>query len=144
MPQPIPPDPDPAPPGAADLQAALGHQRTLERDAVAGRMVQEFAVRPAFCHSGGIAQGGFVTGWIDSTMAGAAIARSGGTLSPVTLEIKVVFYRPARAGTVVRAEAWVDRWGKATAFLEGCLLDADGRMLAKATSTVRLLPLRSA
>ncbi|HSG87902.1 MAG TPA: PaaI family thioesterase [Pseudomonadales bacterium] len=122
----------------SDLLQTLGDGRRLEMDGEAGRALLEFTVKPEFCHSGGVAQGGFVTGWIDSAMAHAAIARYGTDVWVATLEIKVSFFKPARPGTV-RAEGWIERAGKATAFLEGRLLDADGEVLAKGTATVRLV-----
>lgn len=122
----------------SDLLQTLGDGRRLEMDGEAGRALLEFTVKPEFCHSGGVAQGGFVTGWIDSAMAHAAIARYGTDVWVATLEIKVSFFKPARPG-IVRAEGWIERAGKATAFLEGRLLDDDGEVLAKGTSTVRLV-----
>jgi CheY-like chemotaxis protein len=35
------------------------------------------------CHSGGVVQGGFVTGWIDAAMAHAIIAMTGHALTGV-------------------------------------------------------------
>ena len=109
-----------------DLQRAMGHVRTLLTDGENGRAAIEYRARPEFCHSGGVVQGGYITGWIDAAMAHAAITRSDHQLSPATLEIKMVFYKPARPGVLYRAEAWVDRWGRTTAFLEGRLLDPEG------------------
>lgn len=126
----------PAEPSVLD---ALGDGRRIEMDGEAGRAVLEFTVKPEFCHSGGVAQGGFVTGWIDAAMAHAAIARYGTEVWVASLEIKISFFRPARPGTV-RAEGWIERAGKATAFMEGRLLDADGEVIAKGSSTVRLVP----
>jgi len=95
------------------------------------------------CHSGGVAQGGFVTGWIDSAMAHACIARYTTDFWIATLELKVSFFRPVAPGPVV-AEGWIERAGKSTVFTEGRLLDADGEVAAKATSTIRLVPNRAA
>mgnify|MGYP006441206411 CR=1 FL=1 len=127
--------------GATDVLEALGGGRRLEMDGDAGRAELEFTVRPEFCHSGGIAQGGFVTGWIDAAMAHAAIARYGSQVRGATLEIKISFFRPATPG-IVRAEGWIERGGRQTAFLEGQLLDAEGQLLAKGSSTARLVPNR--
>jgi acyl-coenzyme A thioesterase PaaI-like protein len=44
----------------------------------------------------------------------------------------------------VVAEGWIERAGKQTVFLEGQLKDEEGRVLAKGTSTVRLVPLNAA
>lgn len=118
---------------------ALGDGVCRELDGEAGRAVMEFTVRPEFCHSGGVAQGGFVTGWIDAAMAHAVIGRYGQQYWVASLEIKISFFRPARPGKV-RAEGWIERAGRQTVFCEGRLLDLDGEVLAKGTSTIRLVP----
>ena len=38
------------------------------------------------------------------------------------------------------AEGWIERRGRSTCFLEGRLLNAAGDVLAKASSTARLMP----
>ena len=117
-----------------------GTPRSLDGDE--GRSVIEFTCKPEMCHTGGIAQGGFVTGWIDAAMAHACIARYGMGYWVATLELKVSFFRPATPGTVI-AEGWIERAGKQTVFAEGRLLDADGEVLAKGTSTIRLVENRA-
>ncbi len=102
-----------------------------------GRARLEYRARPNMCHSGGVVQGGFVTGWIDAAMAHAAIARNGADVTPMTLELKVSFFAPVRPGLVI-AEGWAVRNGRKTAFYEGHLLDADGNVLAKASTTMML------
>ena len=82
-------------------------------------------------------QGGFISGWIDAAMAHAAMAKNGAGIVPMTLELKVSFFAPTRPGLVI-AEAWVERHGKRTSFYEGHLKDAQGTVLAKATSTILL------
>lgn len=119
------------------LYEAMGHVRTIELDRQ-GRALLEYEARPEMCHSGGVVQGGFVTGWIDAAMAHAAIARHGEGVTPMTLEIKVSFFAPTRPGRVF-AEAWVERHGRRTTFYEGCLKDADGTVLAKASSTILMM-----
>jgi uncharacterized protein (TIGR00369 family) len=90
------------------------------------------------CHSGGVAQGGFVCGWIDSAMAHASINLLP-DMTPMSLELKVSYFAPARPGRVI-AEGWIERRGRATCFAEGRLLDSAGNVLAKASSTIRLIP----
>ncbi len=124
-----------------DLQAALGATGERLMDPEAGTARLHFDVKPQFCHTGGIAQGGFVTGWIDAAMAHACIAKYTTDYWIATLEIKVSFFRPATPG-VVTAEGWIERAGKQTVFAEGRLLDAEGNVLAKANSTIRLVPNR--
>lgn len=128
-------------PTEPEVLATLGDGRVLESHQETGRASIEFTCKPQMCHSGGVAQGGFVTGWIDSAMAHACIARYTTAFWIATLELKVSFFRPVSPGRVV-AEGWIERAGKQTVFTEGRLLDDDGEVLAKATSTIRLVPNR--
>lgn len=118
------------------LSATLGLRRVVELDP-AGRAVIEYDAGAHMCHSGGVVQGGFVSGWIDAAMAHAAIAMAGDQIVPMTLELKVSFFAPARPGLVI-AKAWVERRGRTTCFFEGSLSDAGGKVLAKASSTLML------
>lgn len=127
--------------GDPDVLATLGDGVVLDDDTEAGRARLAFTCRPEMCHSGGVAQGGFVTGWIDSAMAHACIARYTTAFWIATLEIKVSFFAPAAPGRVI-AEGWIERAGKQTVFTEGRLLAEDGTVLAKASSTIRLVPNR--
>ncbi|MEH3046058.1 PaaI family thioesterase [Sphingomonas adhaesiva] len=122
--------------GAHELSRTLGLIRVIEMNPE-GRARIAYAAGSHMCHSGGVVQGGFVTGWIDAAMAHAAIAMGGADVVPMSLELKVSFFAPARPGTVI-AEAWVERRGKRTCFFEGRLLDEGGTVLAKASSTLML------
>lgn len=118
------------------LYEEMGLVRIVEQNTT--RAVLEYRAKPEQCHSGGVVQGGFVTGWIDAAMAHAAIAICGEDVVPMTLELKVSFFAPARPGTVF-AEGWAIKQGRRTAFYEGALKDAEGTLLAKATSTMTLV-----
>jgi len=126
----------PAPPAIQDLQVSLGQLRVVTHEP--GRAVIEYQAGMHMCHSGGVVQGGFICGWIDAAMAHAAMAGDG-QMTPMSLELKVSFFAPARPGLVV-AEGWIERRGKSTCFAEGRLLNAAGDVLAKGTSTIRLIP----
>src|ERR1700677_4408175 len=124
--------------------ASLG--KSLGIEAVAdsgegGKAVLHCRATMAMCHSGGIVQGGFVTGWIDAAMAHVVIAQTKHELRPLSLEIKISFLKAASPGLLV-AEAWVEKLGRTTAFLEGRLLDEKGEVLAKGTSTAKLVPIK--
>ena len=121
---------------AAELSRTLGLERVHLLDP-AGRARIEYRAGPHMCHSGGVVQGGFVTGWIDAAMAHAAIAMAGPDIVPMSLELKVSFFAPVRPGRVF-ADGWVERRGRATCFFEGSLSDDAGKVLAKASSTVML------
>ena len=119
---------------------ALGDGEVLEADAEQGRVKFRFIARPEFCHSGDIVQGGFLTGMVDTAMAHAAIARSHFTMAVPTLELKVSFFEPGHPGPLY-AEGWVVRWGRSTAFCEDTLSDEQGAVIAKASSTIKLIPM---
>jgi len=121
-----------------NLNDALGFVRRVEMSDE-GRATVEYRAGLHMCHSGGVVQGGFVTGWIDAAMAHAVMAMTRFEMTPMSLELKVSFFAPARPGPVF-AEAWVEQKGKSTCFVEGRLRDGDGRVLAKASSTIRLIP----
>lgn len=126
-------DPKPA---QDPLYAAMGLVRIVEMSAE-GRARIEYMAGAHMCHSGGVVQGGFVTGWIDAAMAHAAIAAVGAGITPMSLEIKVSFFLPVRPGLVI-AEGWIERRGRKTCFCEGQLLDSAGNILAKGSSTIML------
>ena len=119
-----------------DLYETMGLVRIVSLDET-GRSALEYEARAAQCHSGGVVQGGFVTGWIDAAMAHAVIAKLGEGVVPMTLELKVSFLAPARPGLVV-AEGWIIKNGRSTAFVEGSLKDSAGNLLATASSTLML------
>jgi len=94
-----------------------------------------FTVRPEYCHTNGtIAQGGFITAWLDAAMAHAVIHDTAHTQTVFSLEIKVSFYEKVGPGQG-RVEGRVIRRGKRVAFLEAALYRADGKLAAEATST---------
>ena len=121
---------------APNLQSVLGQVRIAHSEP--GRTSIEYNVGPQMCHSGGVAQGGFVCGWIDAAMAHASLSLAP-EMTPMSLELKVSYFAPARPGLVI-AEGWIERRGRATCFAEGRLLDGAGQVLAKASSTIRLIP----
>ncbi len=121
-------------------EGSLGHslaQRRIHRFDP-GHAVIEYEVLPAICHSGGVAQGGFVAGWIDAAMAHAVMAKYGFERVPISLELKVSYFAPANPGRVL-AEAWIEKAGGRTLFAEGRLTTLDGKVLAKASSTISLI-----
>ena len=120
------------------LQATLGLVQRHEISAE-GRARLEYEAGMHMCHSGGVVQGGFVAGWIDAAMAFAAMAAYGEDMVPMTLEMKTSYFAPARPGRVI-AEGWIERKGRSTCFAEGRLLGPDGRVIAKASTTLQLVP----
>ena len=111
------------------LYETMGLVRVVSTDP-AGRASIEYEAKIEQCHSGGVVQGGFISGWIDAAMAHAAMAKNGAGIVPMTLELKVSFFAPTRPGLVI-AEAWVERHGKRTSFYEGHLRTRRGRFWRK-------------
>jgi uncharacterized protein (TIGR00369 family) len=118
------------------LQETLGQVRIIRFDP--GHAEIEYRCRPEMCHSGGVAQGGFVAGWIDAAMAHAIIGKYGHERVPISLELKISYFAATNPGLVV-AEAWIEGGGGRTLFAEGKLSDANGKLLAKGTSTITLI-----
>lgn len=106
-------------------------------------MVMHYHASEALCHSGDIVQGGFITGMLDATMSHAVFAVVREPIILPTLEIKVSFLEIARAGDFV-ASGTVVRLGKSVVFLEGQLKDPQGKLLATASSTARILRKKNA
>lgn len=119
-----------------EMLATLGLRRRVHFGE--GRCTLAFEAGMHMCHSGGVVQGGFVTGWLDAAMAHAFFSLGQPGLVPMSLEIKVSFFAPARPGLLM-AEGWIERQGKSTCFAEAQLKDQAGNVIAKATSTMRLV-----
>lgn len=124
------------------LSASLGLEKVVDHGE-SGRAIIHYRARMEMCHSGGIVQGGFVTGWIDAAMAHVVMAQTAYEFSPLSLEIKVSFLQSAAPGLII-AEAWIERRGRKTAFLEGLIRNEAGEVLAKASSTVKLVAMKRA
>jgi acyl-CoA thioesterase len=123
-----------------DLLESLGFFEVVSVDREAGRVRLAFDALPRFCHSDGrIVQGGFVTAWMDLSMAQAARLRAGQPVGVASLEIKVSFLQRVGPGRVV-AEGRVQRLGRRVAFLEASLFDDRDALLATASSTAMLTP----
>lgn len=117
----------------------LGGGRVLGADANTGAVEMRFFARREFCHPGGV-QGGFITGWLDAAMAHAVMVRTNREQVPATLEIKVNFLRPVFPQQELTVRAEIVRLGRSMVFAEARLLDAEGVLLATATSTGKLVP----
>lgn len=107
-------------------------------DRAGGTCTMTFDVSTDFCHSVDIIQGGFVTAMLDAAASHAAFALADDVSAVATLEIKVSFLEPSRAGAY-RAVGIINRIGQSTAFLSGELYTSDGRLTAMATTTARLV-----
>ena len=117
------------------LSESMGDFHVTGWDAERKALRAAFTVRRAYCHTNGtIAQGGFITAWLDAAMAHAVLHDTGHAQTVFSLEIKVSFYEKVGPG-----DGWVVgrviRRGKRVAFLEAALYNTDGKLAAEATST---------
>lgn len=107
-------------------------------DQALGTADMDFEMPLDFCHSGDIVQGGFVTGMLDAATTMAGFASVGQFCILNTLEIKVSFLAPSRAGRF-NAKARVVRGGKSITFMDAELFNSDGELTATATTTAKLV-----
>jgi uncharacterized protein (TIGR00369 family) len=104
-----------------------------------GRVVLELETGPQHRHGGGLVQGGIIT-----QIADAAMGMSLGTLQEdgmwnTTVELKINFIRPVISGRI-RAVGRVVEMKQTLFFGEADVLDEQGRLVAKASSTCMPVP----
>lgn len=128
------------------LAQAIGFDAVLRLEATPGSSIVRYVARIEHTHSGGrIVQGGFVTAWLDNSMAYAVYARDPET-TIASLDLTASFLERIGQGPIV-AQARVLRWGGRVVFLESELYPADAAggpdvtrgPLARATSTAMLV-----
>lgn len=110
-------------------------------DQAAKGLEMSFKANDTFCHSVDIVQGGYITGMLDAVMAYTIIGIPGVCDGVATLEIKVNFMAPGHPGAMYAAGRIVHQ-GKSIAYLDG-ELHQDDRLIATATSTVKLIRART-
>lgn len=119
----------------ACIETLGGH--TVAIDKAAGSCTMEFELGTEFCHSVDVVQGGFVTAMLDAAMSHAVFCSHPDITTVATLEIKVSFFEPSRAGRF-RATGVIRKMGRSTGFLEGELYDENGLLTAIASTTAKL------
>lgn len=123
----------PAPPAAE----TLGWELICENPAE-GTIEIAFHPGQAFLNPHGTVQGGFVAAMLDDTMGPALVSKTDGACVPVSLDLAVSFIRPVRPGRVIGKGRVVSQT-RSIAFLEAELFDEAGELLARATSTARII-----
>lgn len=106
-----------------------------------GRVRVRFTARKEFYNPMENVQGGFLAAMLDDTMGPALFTLLPADASAPTLELKVSFLRPAKAGALV-GEGRVVHRTRSVAFLEGTLSTEDGDLVATATATARIMEAR--
>ena len=118
------------PPATARLLGA----ELVSEDAAAGIVEMAFHPNESMLNPRGMVQGGIVAAMLDDTMGPALLSLTGGKVLPASIDLNVSFIRPVKPGRVL-ARARVVHRGRSVVFLEAELFDADGKMLARATSS---------
>lgn len=118
--------------------AVLLGWHVLDADIERGWIRMGFEARPEFLNPAGFVQGGFLAAMLDDTMGPAVFAMTNGRMYTVTMDMTVSYLAPARAGPLF-GEGQVVQLGKSVGFLEARLMDAVGTIVARATSTARLV-----
>jgi uncharacterized protein (TIGR00369 family) len=108
-------------------------------EAEPGRVVLELDAGPQHRHGGGVVQGGVI-----AQIADAAMGMSLGTLQEdglwnTTIELKINFLRPVGSGRI-RAIGRVIEMKATLLFSEADVLDEQGRLVARASSTCMPVP----
>jgi len=110
-----------------------------ELDKETGRVTVSFNAKPEFCNPHGTVQGGFLSAMLDEVCALAAVAKLDGHGLIATLESSTRYLSPAYPGKI-KGTAEVLKLGKSTAFVEGQLYSEDGKLLAKMSTTSKVVP----
>jgi uncharacterized protein (TIGR00369 family) len=109
-------------------------QRVDPGEVVFGCLPDESVYNPI-----GVVHGGLVCTLLD-TVAGCAVHTTlPAGVGYTSLEIKVNYLRPVRAGAELTARGWVTKPGRRVAFAEGDVRDAAGTVLATASSTLLVM-----
>lgn len=111
-------------------------------NAETGIMRMEYEAKPEFENGAGAVQGGIITAMLDNAMSIALLRQTNFGYGIPTLELKTSYFRAARSGDALFGEGRVMHQGRSIAFLEGKLTDTEGRVVATASATVKLTPLK--
>jgi uncharacterized protein (TIGR00369 family) len=126
---------------AAPPAAALLGWELVSVDPDAGTIEVAFTATDQFLNPVGVIQGGFLTAMLDDTLGPALVATLGPDQFALTADLHVQFLRPARPGRLT-GRGRVVRRGQDVAFLAGELRDDSGQIVAAATATALIRPLR--
>lgn len=108
-----------------------------DADSEKGMCEMKFKISKQFCHSVDIIQGGFVTAMLDAVTTHAVFAANRQVRAVSTLEVKVNFYAPSRAGKLT-AIGRVDKMTRNFVFVSGDLINELGERTASISSTAKV------
>jgi uncharacterized protein (TIGR00369 family) len=106
-----------------------------------GVTVWQMTVEEPLANPVGVIQGGFLAAFADSAMATATVTNLQGRRAyTANTELKISYLRAAAVGARLTCTARVIGGGQRVTFVEAEVIDADGRLIAKASSTYLLTP----
>jgi len=108
-------------------------------EAEPGRVVLELEAGPQHRHGGGVVQGGVITQIADAAMGMSLATLQEDGLWNTTIELKINFIRPVISGRI-RAVGRVVEIKQTLMFSEADVLDEQGRLVARASSTCLPVP----
>ncbi len=121
--------------------AELVGREVLDVDSETGAVRLAFVAKPEFANRHGKVSGGFLAAMLDSAAAAPILASLAEDLTIVTTELRVSYERPAPLGPLFAVARIAER-GDREIRSEGELSDPEGRILARATATFRILQRR--
>jgi uncharacterized protein (TIGR00369 family) len=104
-----------------------------------GRVVLELEAGPQHRHGGGVVQGGVIAQIADAAMGMSLATLQEDGLWNTTVELKINFLRPVVSGRI-RAVGRVVEMKHTLLFSEADVLDEQGRLVARASSTCMPVP----
>ena len=104
-----------------------------------GVTVWTMTAEERFCNPVGMLQGGFLGAFCDSAMGASSItAARDRKIFSANAEMKISFLRPVPMDSFLTCTATTISSGTRVAFVEADVVDQDGRLVARATSTYML------
>lgn len=138
----------------ADLLARMQRRQTktiellgmelLEVRQAEGQVQYRMRAVAEFCNPAGNMQGGIIATALDEAASTAAIVRSGRRVVAPTIEFKVSFFGPARLDRDYLFAGRVLKMGRTVSFTEADMTDADGKVLARLSSSCMIVDLEGA
>ena len=122
--------------------AVMLGQELLEVDAATGTVKVAYTVSDALANRFGALHGGMTAAMMDDVISLAAgLSVEWGQITP-TLEMKVSYIRQGKLGARLVAVARTVRRGSTVAFIEAELSEEAGALIATASSTIAITPLK--
>jgi uncharacterized protein (TIGR00369 family) len=104
-----------------------------------GRTVWRMMADERFANPASVVQGGFLAAFADSAMGASSVTWvKGRKVFSANAELKISFLAPVVVGRMLTCTAKVISGGRRTTFLEAEIIDDEGTMVAKASSTYLL------